>query len=80
MKTFADDLPFAHDDATHHGIGARKPGPFASQFQRVLHEANGVCVHGLVEEGIGVRFRVKGNQVIDLLAGAHEANRQAQLA
>jgi len=45
-----------------------------------LHEANGVCVHGSVEEGIGVGFRVEGNHVVDLLARANEADRQAQFA
>src|SRR5258706_16383548 len=40
MKTFTDDLALAHDNATHHGIGAGEAGAFAGQGQRVLHEAN----------------------------------------
>src|SRR5438132_10255815 len=34
----------------------------------------------LVKQGIGVGFRVEGNHVVDLLAGADETDRQAQLA
>src|SRR5712692_43528 len=80
MKTFADDLAFAHDNATYHGIGAGEARAFAGQRQRMLHEANVVCVHGSVEEGISVGIGVEGNHVVDLLAGAHEADGQAQLA
>jgi len=80
MKTFADDLSFAHNDATHHGIGAGEAGAFAGQRQRVLHETDVVCVHDLVEKRVGVGFRVEGNHVVDLLAGANEADGQAQFA
>ena len=77
MKTFADDLALAHDDRTHHGIRAGEADPFAGQRQRVFHEANGVCVHGLIEKRVSVRFHVERNHVADLLAGANEPNGQA---
>jgi len=80
MKAFADNLALAHDDATHHRIGAGEAGAFAGQRQRVFHEANGVRVHGLIEKRVGVSFRVEGNHVIDLLARADKANGQSQLA
>ena len=80
MKAFADDLTFAHDDAAHHWIGTGQAGAFAGQGQRVLHEADGVCVHGSVEKRIRVGFGVEGNHVVNLFAGADEANRQAQFA
>jgi hypothetical protein len=40
----------------------------------VLHEANGVCVHSSVEEGIGVRFGVEGNHVVELFTGADKSD------
>jgi len=69
MKTFADDLSFAHNDATTMDW-AGEAGAFAGQRQRVLHETDVVCVHDLVEKRVGVGFRVEGNHVVDLLAGA----------
>ena len=38
MKTLANNLALANDDATHHGIRAGEAGAFAGQRQRVLHE------------------------------------------
>src|SRR5712664_2377440 len=80
MKTFAENLALAHYDAAHHGIGAGQASTFARQCQRVLHEANGVCVHGSVKEGICVRLGVERNHIVDLLSSADETNGQAQLA
>src|SRR5690348_8223615 len=80
MKAFADDLAVADDNAAHGRIGAGQANAFAREGQRVLHEANVVFVHGLIEKGIRVRLGVKGNQIVDLFAGADKANRQAQLA
>ena len=50
VKTFADDLAFANEDAADHGIGTGEANAFAGQFQRVFHEASGVSVHRLIEE------------------------------
>src|SRR5207245_8215091 len=80
MKALADNLAFAHDNAAYRRIRAGKANAFAGKRQRMLHEANGVFVHGSVEEGIGVRFSVERHHVVDLLAGADEAYGQAQLA
>src|SRR5215831_1354899 len=79
MKTFAYDLAVVDDHAADCRIRAGQADASACQGQRVLHETNVVFVHDLVEKGIRVRFGVEGNQIVDLLAGADKANRQAQL-
>ena len=50
------------------------------ELEGVLHEANVVFVHDLIEKGIRVGFGVEGHQVVDLLAGADKTNRQAKFA
>src|SRR5258707_87510 len=80
MKAFADNFAVADDHAADQRIWAGESNSFACQRKRVLQEANVVFVHGLVEEGINVGFGVEGNEVVNLFAGADEANRQAKLA
>src|SRR4029077_16623695 len=80
METFANDLAVAHNQATNVRIGAGQADAFARQGQRVFRETNVVCVHELVEQRAGVGFRVEGNQVVDLLASADEADGQREFA
>jgi hypothetical protein len=56
-------------------IWASQADALARQGLRVFHETNVVCVHESVEKGIDVGFGVEGDQVVDLFAGAHEADR-----
>src|SRR5271167_1143375 len=84
MKSFANNLAFAHEDAADHGVGTREASAFARQLQRVFHESSGVSVHelveGLVEKRVRVSFRVEGHHVVDLLAGADKTDGQSEFA
>ena len=80
MKALADNFAFADDDAADCGIRAGEADAFARQVERVVHEANVVWVHGLVEERVDVGFGVERNQIVDLFAGADETNGEAEFA
>jgi hypothetical protein len=77
VKSFSNDFSLADDHTANHGIWTCEATPLARKRQGVLHEANGVFVHDLIEKGVCVRFRVEGNQVVNLFAGAYKADRQS---
>src|SRR5579859_4058564 len=66
--------------------GAGLPQAWTSARQRVGKSGSRAAalhiirVRGLIEERIGVGFGVEGNHVVDLFAGADEANGQAEFA
>src|SRR5258707_10595879 len=84
MKAFANDLRFmifsADDYAADGWIGAGQANAITRKFQCALHEANVMLIHELVEEGSRVRFGVEGNHIVNLFAGADEADRQPEFA
>ncbi len=80
VKAFTYDFAVADDHAAYVRIRTGKADAFARQSKRVLHEADVVCVHESVEERVDVGFGVEGHEVVDLFAGAHEADGQRQFA
>ena len=84
MKALANDLRFvifsADDYATDGGIGTGQANAITRKFQRTLHEADVMLVHELIEKGSRVRFGVEGNHIVNLFAGADEADRQPEFA
>ena len=75
MKSFADNLPIANNDAANGGVGAGETDALARKVQRTLHEAYVMFVHQLIEERRCVGFRVERDHVVDLFTGADKANR-----
>ena len=80
MKSFADNLSIANNDAANGGVGTGETDALARKVQRTLHEANVMFVHQLIEKGSSVGFRVERDHVVDLFAGADKANGQTKLA
>ena len=80
METFADDVARVDDDTADSRIRAGEADAVAREFQRTLHEADVVIVHSLVEKGGSVGFGIERDHVIELFAGAHKTDRQAEFA
>src|SRR5262249_17059456 len=61
------------------GFGLANPTPFsASERARSMKRMS--CSFTSLDHEVPFRFRVEGNQVVDLLAGANETNRQSEFA